>query len=289
MIELISLSALTGCRVLAKLEFMNPSGSPKDRIVLHFFNKLVKNGVLVAPGPSTFGDTSRNANVEVVEGSTGSTGISLSCIARRFNAKCTIFMPLDQSPGKQKWMRLFGARVIVTPPTSFVNPEHYSKQAERYAKLPSETNRIFFDQFENFDDNVAAHYDSTGPEIWSQTSGNVSAVVLSAGTAETVAGVSKYLKEQKSTVKVFLADPQGSELHSYVNNGVRFSSEEKEGTRSRHQVDSIVQDVGINRLTKIVRQLPSLVDGSIKITDSEVVEMATFLLYNECTHPPLKC
>lgn len=281
MVELTSLSRLTGCRVLAKLEYMNPSGSPKDRIALHFFNNLVGNGVLSPPSSSTT-DIENNSTVEIVEGSTGSTGISLSCVARKFNTKCTIFMPSDQSHEKQKWMRLFGARVIVTPPASFVNPEHYSKQAEHYSKSSSKTTRIYFDQFENVENNFFAHYQTTGPEIWSQTSGNISAIVLSAGTAGTITGVSKYLKEQNPNVKVFLADPQGSGLHSYVNTGVLFSYEEREGTRTRHQVDSIVQGVGLNRMTKIVKNILSFVDESIRISDPEVIEMATFLLVNEC-------
>lgn len=283
MIELISLSNITGCRILAKLEYMNPSGSPKDRIVMHFFNNLVKDRILSPPGSSPEA-MNRNTSVEIVEGSTGSTGISLACISRKFNSKCTIFMPSDQSPEKQKWMRLFGARVVVTPPASFIDPEHYSKQAESYAKLPSQTTRIFFDQFENLNNNVTANYESTAPEIWSQAAGNISAIVFSAGGSGTVVGVSKYLKEQRPDIKVFLAGPQHSGVHSCVNTGVSFPSEGQEGARSKHQVGSAVQDVEINRLGSIVAEIPRLVDDYIKINDSEVIEMATFLLYNECIY-----
>ena len=104
------------------------------------------------------------------------------------------------------------------------------------------------DQFEN-EANFNAHYAETGPEIWAQTKGNVNAFVMSAGTGGTIAGVSRYLKSKKNDIKIVLADPNGSSLFNKVKFGVCYAHQQSERTVKKHRYDSIVEGVGLDRIT----------------------------------------
>lgn len=268
LINLKSLSAKTGCYILAKLEYINYGGSSKDR----FAKKIME----------TLTSKYDCNNIEIVEGSTGSTGISLAIATKIYNlSSCTIFMPSDQSREKQQWMELYGAKVIRVPPASFVNPENYVKRAQAYSQSKNSNHTIYYvDQFEN-DLNHLTHYETTGPEIWNQTYHQVDAVVLSAGTAGTISGVGQYLKEQSSSIKIILADPPGSGLYHWIKNGILYSPQEKEGTRRRHQTDSIVQGAGMNRLTSILLKAREWIDDAIQVSDEETIQMSQYLLKNE--------
>lgn len=138
----------------------------------------------------------------------------------------------------------------------------------------------FADQFEN-DGNWRAHYASTAPEIYRQTGGRVDAFVAGAGTGGTISGCARYLKERLPEMRVVLADPPGSGLFNRVKYGVMFDIKEREGTRRRHQVDTIVEGIGINRVTHNFEAGRELVDDAVRVTDEEAMAMARFLVEKE--------
>lgn len=139
---------------------------------------------------------------------------------------------------------------------------------------------FFADQFENRS-NFDAHYEGTGPEIWQQTNGNVDAFVCGAGTGGTIAGIGKYLKEMNPEVRVVLADPEGSGLYNKIKFGVMFDKKESEGTKRRHQVDTVVEGIGINRLTKNFELGIPVIDDAYRITDAEAISMSRYLVQND--------
>jgi len=271
LLYLSALSSSAGVAIYGKCEFLNPGGSVKDRVAHQIIDDAEKNGELVQGGT-------------VFEGSVGSTGISLAlaCAARGY--RCHICMPDDIAEEKSAILGPLGATVEKLPPVSISNPGHFVTVARRRA---SETKGGYFaDQFNN-KSNFKAHFNSTGPEILSQirrteggAKGNTRiAFVSGAGTGGTLAGVSCYLKEKHPNAQVYLADPQGSSLYSKVVHGVLYTQEEAEGHRRRHQNDSIVEGVGLNRLTR--NFAAAKVDGAFKVTDAEAIEMSRYLVRAE--------
>lgn len=269
-----SLSEATGCMILAKAEFLNGAGgSPKDRVALNMIRTAEEQGLL-RPGR---GDT-------IYEGTVGSTGISLASLARALGYNVHICMPNDQSQEKLESLLFLGAQVERVMPAPITSPEHYVNLARRRAtehnEFGSESKGYFADQFEN-KANFKAHFSTTGPEIWNQTGGQIDAFVAGAGTGGTLSGVALYLKkEMKLGEKIFvvLADPEGSGLYNKVKHGVMFSSTEKEGKRRRNQVDSIVEGIGINRLTENFKAGIELIDDSVKVNDLQAMKMAKWLV-----------
>jgi len=144
----------------------------------------------------------------------------------------------------------------------------------------SQKTGFFADQFENLA-NFDAHFTTTGPEIYRQTQGNVDAIVMGAGTGGTLAGVTKYLKTLLPDLRSYLVDPQGSGLFNKVKYNIMYSSTEKEGKRKRHQVDTVVEGVGINRLTRNFAMSEGFIDDAIRVTDQEAVDMARYLVNQE--------
>ena len=258
-----ALSAATGCRVYGKAEWSNPGGSPKDRVARQMVVDAEAAGLLGKGGV-------------VFEGTAGSTGISLALMARSRGYGCHVVMSDDMSMEKVKLLEAFGAHVERVRPASIIDSNHFVNVARRRAE---ETEGGFFtDQFENLS-NFKAHYTTTGPEIWRQMDGRIDALVMAAGTGGTVAGISRYIKEQDPGVRCFLIDPQGSSLYHRVNTGVLYSPTEKEGTRKRHQIDTITEGIGINRLTDNFKQ--AVIDQAFRGTDNEAVHMARFLMQHE--------
>ncbi|EPQ67620.1 Bgt-1905 [Blumeria graminis f. sp. tritici] len=277
MFKIKSLSQATGCTIMAKAEFLNGAGgSPKDRVALHMLRVAEEEGVLEPER----GDT-------IYEGTVGSTGISLASLAKTMGYNIHICMPSDQSHEKVELLQCLGAHVEKVTPAPIASSEHYVNLARRRAlehhKLMPETKGFFADQFENLT-NFKAHVLSTGPEIWAQTGGILDAFVAGAGTGGTISGVSHYLKDKMSMgnkLKVVLADPEGSGLHNKILYGVMYSNTEKEGTRRRDQVDSVVEGIGINRLTQNFDVGQRLIDDSIKVTDLQAINMAKWLMEND--------
>ena len=194
-------------------------------------------------------------------------------------------MPDDQATEKSDLLLKLGATVERVRPASIVDQNQFVNMARRRAQEhsddPNKPGRGFFaDQFENTA-NYLAHQNTTGPEIYQQTNGNLDAFVAGAGTGGTVSGVALALKPQLQSLKVILADPQGSGLYNKIKYGVMFSSTEAEGTRRRHQVDSIVEGIGINRLTANFSAGMNSIDDAIKVNDLQAMRMARWLVEKE--------
>lgn len=270
LVEIESLSRLTGCKVLAKLELANPGGSAKDRVALAIIRHHEKMGTLVPHQ----GDA-------IFEGTLGLTGILIATLANALGYEAHICLPDDTSEEKLQLLQALGAIIEPVKAASIVDPSQYTNAARRRAQESrTRGNRaIFADQFEN-DCNWRAHYSGTGPEIWSQTDHDIDIFILGSGTGGTISGVARYLEEQNSSAKIVLADPQGLGLANRVNHGVLYDSVEREGTRRRHQVDTLVEGIGLNRLTWNFMQGEALIHEAVRVSDDMALKMAKFL----CVH-----
>ncbi|KAK8075130.1 hypothetical protein PG997_009793 [Apiospora hydei] len=274
LVEIKSLSDATGRVILAKAEFLNGAGnSPKDRVALNMIQAAEEAGLLV-PGR---GDT-------IYEGTVGSTGISIAALARAKGYKAHICMPDDQATEKSDLLHHLGATVERVRPAPITSPDHFVNLAHRRAREHTESQEtesrgFFADQFES-QANYQAHFKTTGPEIYFQTGGQVDAFVAGAGTGGTPLG--RGADEAKlAGLKVVLADPQGSGLYNKVRHGVMYSNTEKEGTRRRQQVDTIVEGVGINRITENFEAGRDLIDDAVKVTDEQACKMARWLVEHD--------
>src|SRR5689334_23416391 len=181
--------------LLAKLEYLNPGGSVKDRIGLMMLEAAEREG-RIKPGGT------------IIEGTSGNTGMGLALAAAIKGYKCIFTMPDKMSQEKIDALRALGAEVIVTPTqVDHHDPRSYHSVALRLSReIP---NSIYPNQYEN-PANAQAHYDTTGPEIWQQTEGKVTHVVIGVGTGGTITGVARYLKEKNPSIRVIGADPLGS-------------------------------------------------------------------------------
>ena len=191
-------------------------------------------------------------------------------------------MPSDQALEKSELLLKLGAVVERVPPASIIDPMHFVNRARNLASEHTidsqKPGRGFFaDQFEN-DANWKAHFEGTGPEIFHQCRGQIDAFVAGAGTGGTIAGVARFLKSRIPSVQIVLADPQGSGLYNRIKYGVMFDPKEKEGTRRRHQVDSIIEGIGLTRVTKNFEEGRVLIDDAFKVNDTQAFEMARWLV-----------
>jgi cysteine synthase len=194
-------------------------------------------------------------------------------------------MPDDQAKEKSDLLHNLGAEVERVRPSPIVSTQHYVNLARKGAKDhtndPNIKGRgIFADQFEN-EANWLAHFEGTGPEIYKQTGGKLDAFVAGAGTGGTISGVALYLKPKLPELKVVLADPQGSGLFNRIKYGVMFDPKEAEGTRRRHQVDTIVEGIGVNRVTHNFEAGRMLIDDAIRVTDEQAKGMAKWLVEHD--------
>jgi cysteine synthase A len=252
LIRLRRLSELTGCEILGKAEFMNPGGSVKDRAAYGIITDAERQGLL-KPGAT------------IVEGTAGNTGIGLAVIGRARGYQTVIVIPRTQSPEKISLLRTLGAEVIAVPEKPYRDPENYNHIARRLAK---ERGWFWANQFDNTA-NREAHYRSTGPEIWKETSGQVSAFVAAVGTGGTLAGASLYLKEQNPNVAAVCADPYGAAMWSWFTNG---NTETNDG-------DSIAEGIGQGRVTKNIEGIA--VDKAYRIDDQTALTIIYQLLRKE--------
>src|SRR5512142_995018 len=190
--------------VLAKLEFLNPGGSVKDRIGIEMIEAAEHEGKLKPGGM-------------IVEATSGNTGAGLAIAAAVKGYRCIFVMPDKMSEEKVRLLRAYGARVIVTP--TAVEPDDPRSYYSVSRRLVEETpNAILAGQYWN-PANPLAHYKSTGPEIWRQTGGKIDYLVVGMGTGGTITGTGKYLKEQNPNVKVIGVDPVGSLLYDTLKAG----------------------------------------------------------------------
>jgi cysteine synthase A len=253
LIRLRGVSAETGCEILGKAEFMNPGGSVKDRAARAIVADAEARGEL-PPGGT------------VVEGTAGNTGIGLAHVCNERGYRCIIVMPDNQSPEKYRLLEMLGAEVYKVPTVPYSNPNQYQKVSQRLAA--SLRNAIWANQFDN-PINRHAHFTSTGPEIWEQTQGKVSAFVAASGTGGTLAGTADYLKSRNRDVRCVLADPPGSSLYEFV----------RSGTLKATGSGSITEGIGIARITVNFKDAP--VDDAVHVADQDTVHYVYRLLREE--------
>lgn len=257
LIRLQGPSRESGCEILGKAEFLNPGGSVKDRAALGIIRDAERTGCL-KPGGA------------VVEGTAGNTGIGIALVASVLGYRALIVMPDTQSKEKVDTLRSYGAELALIPAVPYRNDNHFSKVARRLAKAidaGDERGAIFADQFDNVA-NQQAHYQTTGPEIWTQTEGRVDGFVCAAGSGGTLAGVGRYLKEHNLEIQIALADPGGSGLHGYYAAG-----------EIKMEGSSISEGIGNSRIT--ANQAMAPVDRSFKINDDSAIPWIFQLLEKE--------
>tara|TARA_Y100000814_G_scaffold47909_1_gene29703 strand:- start:10579 stop:11934 length:1356 start_codon:yes stop_codon:yes gene_type:complete len=195
LVKLNSVTEGIQATVLAKIEYLNPGGSSKDRIATRIIDAAEREGKL-APGGT------------IVEPTSGNTGIGLALVAQQRGYKCVFVCPDKVSEDKRNVLKAYGAEVVVCP-TSVApeDPRSYYNVSDRLAReLPGAFKP---DQYSNPNGPIS-HYESTGPEIWRDTEGGITHFVAGVGTGGTISGVAKYLKEQNPGVRIIGADPEGS-------------------------------------------------------------------------------
>jgi len=190
--------------VYAKLEYLNPAGSVKDRPAIQIIDDAEASGRL-RPGGT------------IVEATSGNTGMGLAMVSAVRGYKCIFVMPDKMSEEKIAALRAFGAEVQVTPTN--VEPDDPRSYYSVARRLAEETpNAMLANQYHNAS-NPKAHYLSTGPEIWEQTGGELDALVVPMGTGGTISGTAKYLKEKNPNIHIIGADPVGSIYYDYFRTG----------------------------------------------------------------------
>ncbi|RZV56652.1 MAG: cysteine synthase A [Pseudomonadales bacterium] len=257
LIRLKKISEQTGCDIYGKAEFLNPGSSVKDRTALGIVQDAEKRGTL-QPGGT------------IVEGTAGNTGIGLTLLANALGYKSVVVMPLTQSKEKIDALEMFGADLELVQATSYDDPNHYTHVAERLAnKLndKSEHGAIWANQFGNTA-NRDMHYRTTGQEIWRQTDGKIDGFICAVGTGGTLGGVSACLKEHNKNIKIGVADPEGSALANYYNNG-----------ELKSEGNSITEGIGISHIT------PNLADAEVdfacSVSDNDALPLVFDLLAHE--------
>ncbi|MEP2920355.1 MAG: cysteine synthase A [Sulfitobacter sp.] len=255
LIKLRAASALTGCDIYGKAEFMNPGQSVKDRAALFIIRDAIARGEL-KPGGT------------IVEGTAGNTGIGLALVGASMGFKTVIVIPETQSDEKKQMLRLAGAELVEVPAAPYRNPNNFIHYSERLAKeLARTTNEgvIWANQFDNTA-NRQAHIETTGPEIWEQTGGKVDGFICAVGSGGTLAGVGMAL--QPKSVKIGIADPDGAALYSYYTTGELAT----EG-------GSIAEGIGQVRITRNLEGFTP--DFACNVSDSEALPIVFDMLANE--------
>jgi cysteine synthase len=236
---------------------MNPGQSVKDRAALFIIQDAVKKGQLKPGGV-------------IVEGTAGNTGIGLALVGNALGFRSVIVIPETQSLEKKDALRLCGAELVEVPAVPYSNPNNYVKLSGRLAEQLAKTEpngAIWANQFDNVA-NRQGHIETTGPEIWRQTAGEVDGFVCAVGTGGTLAGIAIALKSFKSATRIALADPMGAALYSYYTTG-----------ELKSHGSSITEGIGQGRITKNLEGAP--IDLAYQIPDEEAVPIIFDLLEHE--------
>ena len=240
---------------LAKLESTNPGHSSKDRIALHIVENAEKKGILKP------GDT-------IIETTSGNTGFSLAMVSLIKGYKCILAVSSKSSSDKIDMLKAMGAKVYVCPAN--VSPDDPRSYYEVAKRLHGEIKgSIYINQYFN-DLNADAHYSSTGPEIWNQTDGNITHLIVCSGTGGTISGTARYLKEKNPNIKVIGVDAYGSVLKKYHETG-EFDENEIYPYR--------IEGLGKNLIPSVTDF--EIIDRYIKVTDEDSAHSARQLVKYE--------
>ena len=257
LIKLNKASEITGCEIYGKAEFLNPGSSIKDRAAKGIIlDAIAKKNLL--PGGT------------IVEGTAGNTGIGLGLVGNSLGYKTLIVMPETQSQEKKDALRLIGCELKLVPALPYSNPGNYIRQSEKIAETLRKTSQngvLWANQFDNIA-NQMSHYNSTGPEIWEQTSGKIDGFTCAVGTGGTLSGTGLFLKEKNKNIKIALTDPYGSGLYNYYENG-----------EMKAEGNSITEGIGQGRITKNLENCP--VDLSFRTDDNQALNIIFDLLKEE--------
>jgi cysteine synthase A len=257
LIKLNKASEITGCEIYGKAEFLNPGSSIKDRAAKGIIlDAIVKKNLL--PGGT------------IVEGTAGNTGIGLGLVGNSLGYKTLIVMPETQSQEKKDALKLIGCELKLVPALPYSNPGNYIRQSEKIAETLRKTSQngvLWANQFDNIA-NQMSHYNSTGPEIWEQTSGKIDGFTCAVGTGGTLSGTGLFLKEKNKNIKIALTDPYGSGLYNYYENG-----------EMKAEGNSITEGIGQGRITKNLENCP--VDLSFRTDDNQALNIIFDLLKEE--------
>ncbi|KAI0081987.1 PALP-domain-containing protein [Panus rudis PR-1116 ss-1] len=314
LVRINSLSDALGVEILGKAEFLNPGGSVKDRVALRMIEDAERQGLLHPHTGSrifegTVGSTGISiATIAKAKGYEATIIMPDDVAEEKVKALLALGAEVERvRPAsivdKKQFVNLARERakhfghtaninksMLRTPSSSMVVTSTASEQVldDQYGvmtqdeeeELRTKPRGFFADQFENRS-NFDAHYHGTGPEIWRQTSGQVHAFVAGAGTGGTISGIGRYLKSMNEDILVALSDPEGSGLYNKVKYGVMFDRKEAEGTKRRHQVDTVVEGIGINRLTHNMELGLPIISDAFRVTDAEAVAMSRYLVQHD--------
>lgn len=240
-------------QVFAKMESLNPGYSVKDRIGVSMVDAAEREGIL-KPGGT------------LIEATSGNTGIGLALVAAVRGYKCIFALTDKVSVEKMRYLKSLGADIVVCPAAAKPGtPDHYVETAKRIA---SETPNSFYPDQYNHPENPAAHYRTTGPEVWNDTDGKITHFVSSIGTGGTISGTGRYLKEKNPNIKIIGADPYGSIFKQY-----------KESGRVPEATPYLVE--GIGQSLPVGNANMTVIDEIINVTDRESFELARQLSRRE--------
>ncbi|MBL7814238.1 MAG: pyridoxal-phosphate dependent enzyme [Saprospiraceae bacterium] len=255
LVKINKITANLPCLVLAKVETFNPGHSIKDRMAVKMLEDAEKNERITEGGT-------------IIECTSGNTGMGLALAAAVKGYRCIFTTSDKQSKEKIDLLKAHGAEVIVCPTNvEPEDPRSYYSVAERLSKeIP---NSCWMNQYDNLS-NRQAHYESTGPEIWAQTEGKITHLIVGVGTGGTVSGTAQYLKEQNPNIKVWGIDTYGSVFKKYKETGIFDPNE---------IYPYITEGIGEDILPKNVDF--SLIDAFEKVTDKDGAVMARRLAREE--------
>lgn len=245
LVRLSKISKDAGANIFAKLEFINPSGSIKDRMALHIIDSAERRGLL-KPGSI------------IVEATSGNTGVSLAMIAAIKGYTAILVMPDNTAKAKRQMMHALNAKIVLVP-----EKEGMESVIRKAGEIAEKTGGFLVNQFSN-EDNVRAHYEGTGREILRQLDDRIDAFIAGVGTGGTLIGVGKALKEKYPNMRLIAVEPENSPALYNVFYG--------RGASKIAGIPHVIEGIGEGFVSKILRDNLSLVDGVMLVSDEEAVQ-----------------
>lgn len=257
LIKLKRASEETGCTILGKAEFMNPSQSVKDRAALSIIQDAVRRKAI---GPGGI----------IVEGTAGNTGIGLAMVAGSMGYRTVIVIPETQTQEKKDALRMLGAELVEVPAKPYRNPNNFVRYSGRLAERLNKEHpegAVWANQFDNVA-NRQAHIETTGPEIWTQTEGKIDAFSCAVGSGGTLTGTAEYLKSKNPDIKIALTDPEGAALFRYFRDG-----------ELKAEGSSLMEGIGQARITANLEGFKP--DMQYEIPDADALKIMFGLVHEE--------